>query len=240
MNIAECIHGDYVPPFKMRVKTAWERYRYLSFWQKEPETIAWIRSFADGDCLYDVGANIGMYSLYACTLFPNSGVWAFEPQWSNYMAATLNATLNGFGRLWVLFEGVSDRSGYARFEHKNFEPGSSGGQIGSKGGFVVRITSLDDFAAQNGPPDHIKIDIDGQEAKVIEGMKGLIANRTFKSCLIEMGKTGEEAQRIRQTFLVNGYTDKNVFNTTPEHSKFKPWRSGENVNIENVVFTRLP
>ena len=58
--------------------------------------------------------------------------------------------------------------------------------------------------------------------------------------LIEMGKTGEEAQRIRQTFLVNGYTDQNVFNTTPDHSKFKPWRSGENVNIENVVFTRLP
>ena len=240
MNIAECIHGDYVPPFKMRVKTAWERYRYLSFWQKEPETIAWIQSFKDGDCLYDVGANIGMYSLYACRLFPNSAVVAFEPQWSNYMAATLNAALNGFDHLSVLFEGVSDHSGYSRFEYRSAEAGSSGGQVGTTGDYTVRICSLDDFSAKAERPDHIKIDIDGQEAKVIKGMKGLIADRAFKSCLIEMGKAGDEAQRIRQTFIVNGYTDRNDFNTMKNHSRFAPWRSGENVNIENVVFTRLP
>lgn len=239
MNIAECIHGDYVPPFKMRVKTAWERYRYLSFWQKEPETIAWIRSFTDGDCLYDVGANIGMYSLYAAYLHPKGQVVAFEPQLSNYGSLITNIALNGYG-VDAFLAGISDHTGFDHFSEERHEAGSSGGQLGDAG-YMVHIHSLDDFAFSYGAyPDHIKIDIDGQEAKVIDGMKGLIADRAFKSCLIEMGKTGEEAQRIRQTFLVNGYTDQNVFNTTPDHSKFKPWRSGENVNIENVVFMRLP
>ena len=237
MNIAECIHGDYVPPFKMRVKTAWERYRYLSFWQKEPETIAWIQSFADGDCLYDVGANIGMYSLYACRLFPNSAVVAFEPQWSNYMAATLNAALNGFDHMSVLFEGVSDHSGYSRFEYRSAEAGSSGGQVGTTGDYTVRICSLDDFSAKAERPDHIKIDIDGQEAKVIEGMKGLIADRAFKSCLIEIER-GDAGQYIRQFFMTHGYTTDNEFNRMESHSRNMPWRKGEEANIENVIFTR--
>ena len=239
MNIAECIHGDLVPPFKMRVKTAWEAYRFRTFHFKEPETNAWIMSFEDGACFYDVGANIGMYSLYACHLHPRMTVWAIEPQWTNYLSLVQNVALNRFNNLWPLLAGASDCTGIARFSFRIAEAGASGGQLGDTG-YAIHTHALDDFARLFGNPDHIKIDIDGQEAKVIEGMKGLIANRTFKSCLIEMGKTGEEAQRIRQTFLVNGYTDKNVFNTTPEHSKFKPWRSGENVNIENVVFTRLP
>jgi len=239
MNISDAICGDFVPPYKMRVKTGWEQYRFQTFVFKEPETNAWIRSFEDGQTFYDVGANIGMYSLYACHLLPNSPVVAFEPQISSYLSLVQNCHLNRFGNAYPLLAGVSDHTGISRFGMKIGEAGASGGQVGETG-YAVHIYALDDFAAMFGKPDHIKIDIDGQEAKVIEGMKGLIADRAFKSCLIEMGKTGEEAQRIRQTFLVNGYTDKNVFNTTPEHSKFKPWRSGENVNIENVVFTRLP
>jgi len=238
MNIAECIHGDLVPPFKMVVNTAWERYRFLSFWQKEPETIAWIKSFSDGDCFYDVGANIGMYSLYAAYLCRHSTIVAFEPQWSNYISLIQNARMNGFDNLWALLGGVSDVTGISQFAYKSADAGSSGGQLGDTG-YAIHTHALDDFAWLFGNPNHIKIDIDGQEAKVIDGMKGLIADRVFRSCLIEMGKSGDEAQRIRQTFIVNGYTDRNDFNTMKEHSRFKPWRSGENVDIENVIFTRL-
>ena len=237
MNIAECIHGDYVPPFRMRVKTAWERYRYLSFWQKEPETIAWIQSFKDGDCLYDVGANIGMYSLYACHLLPNSPVVAFEPQISSYLSLVQNCHLNRFGNAYPLLAGVSDHTGISRFGMKIGEAGASGGQVGETG-YAVHIYALDDFAAMFGKPDHIKIDIDGQEAKVIEGMKGLIADRAFKSCLIEIER-GDAGQYIRQFFLTHGYTTDNEFNRMESHSRNMPWRKSEEANIENVIFTRV-
>ena len=239
MNIAECIHGDFVPPFKMRVKTAWERYRFLSFWQKEPETNAWIMSFEDGACFYDVGANIGMYSLYACHLHPRMTVWAIEPQWTNYLSLVQNVAMNRFNNLWPLLAGVSDCTGVARFSFWIAEAGASGGQIGTDGDYPVHIHALDDFSRMFGPPDYVKIDIDGQEAKVIDGMRGLIADRVFKSCLIEMGKSGEEAQRIRQTFLANGYTTENEFNAMEVHSRNMPWRKSEEANIENVIFTRL-
>ena len=236
MNIAECIHGDLVPPFKMRVKTAWERYRFLSFWQKEPETIAWINSFEWGDCFYDIGANIGMYSLYAAYLYPKSIVVAFEPQLSNFGSLIVNQARNQFNNLWPLLAGVSDRTGFDNFSEKCHEAGSSGGQLGDAG-YMVHIHALDDFSRMFCPPDHIKIDIDGQEAKVVDGMRGLIADRAFKSCLIEISK-GDAGQYIRQFFLNNGYTTDNEFNRMEAHSRNMPWR-GEQANIENVIFTRL-
>ena len=88
-----------------------------------------------------------------------------------------------------------------------------------------------------GKPDHIKIDIDGQESKVVEGMRGLIADRVFKSCLIEIEKS-DAGQYIRQFFLTHGYTTDNEFNRMESHSRNMPWRKGEEANIENVIFTR--
>ena len=238
MNIADVLHGDLLPPFRMRVKTAWERYRFLSFWEKEPETIAWIRSFEDGGCFYDIGANIGMYSLYACHLHPRMTVWAFEPQWTNYLSLVQNVALNRFGNLWPMLAGVSDHTGVARFSIKIAGAGASGGQIGTDGDYPVHIHALDDFSRMFGPPDYIKIDIDGQEAKVIEGMKGLIADRVFKSCLIEITKD-DAGQYIKQFFLNHGYTTENEFNAMEAHSRNMPWRKSKEANIENVIFTRL-
>lgn len=240
MNIADVLHGDLLPPFRMRVKTAWERYRFLSFWEKEPETIAWIRSFEDGGCFYDIGANIGMYSLYACHLHPRMTVWAFEPQWTNYLSLVHNAAMNRFDNLWPLLAGVSDRTGVARFKYRTPEAGASGGQIGDAGDYPVHIHALDDFSRLFGSPDYVKIDIDGQESKVIDGMCSLIADRAFKSCLVEMGKSGNDAQRIKQIFFANGYTVDNEFNSMESHSRNMPWRKSEEANIENVVFSRLP
>jgi hypothetical protein len=45
--------------------TAW---RVNSLFEKEPDTIAWLESFEDSAVLYDIGANVGMYSIYAAML----------------------------------------------------------------------------------------------------------------------------------------------------------------------------
>lgn len=239
MNIAEAICGDFVPPFKMIVKTAWEQYRFRSFWIKEPETIEWIRSFKDGDCFYDVGANIGMYSLYAASLYSQSTIVAIEPQMTNYIRLLQNREMNGFRLLFPLLGGISDTTGMSMFRIASGEAGSSGGQLGEVG-YLIHTHSLDEFASTFGAyPNHIKIDIDGQEFKVISGMKALIADRVFRSCLIEIGKAGDEAQAIRQAFLCNGYTTDNAFNSLPNHSRNAPWRKSDN-GVENIIFTRLP
>ena len=73
-------------PFKMRTETPMEKYRAETFWDKEPECLAWIGSFAPTDEFVDIGANVGVYSLFANSLYPDMWVYAFEPMKENMEA----------------------------------------------------------------------------------------------------------------------------------------------------------
>ncbi len=53
--------------------------RLRSLFSKEPITIAWIDTFGEGETLYDIGANVGMYTIYAAVM-RNASVYAFEPE----------------------------------------------------------------------------------------------------------------------------------------------------------------
>ena len=56
-------------------------WRVDTFSSKEPETLEWIDSLPEGSVLWDVGANVGLYSVYAAKK-RRCRVWAFEP-WSS-------------------------------------------------------------------------------------------------------------------------------------------------------------
>src|SRR2546423_5415633 len=65
---------------------------------KEPWTVRWLeRNLREGDVLYDVGANIGAYSLIADALGRGARVVAIEPAYANYAALCDNVLLNGRG-----------------------------------------------------------------------------------------------------------------------------------------------
>ena len=153
-------------PFKMRVNTTWERYREEWFWGKEPETIAWIEGMTPGNRLWDIGANIGVYSLYASHL--GMEVWAFEPSNLNYRALLLNKLDNDFRNLRVMNRALSGRDGISVF-NEYFEAGMSGNQIGVGGRCCLE--SRGDTLIENGYPipQHIKIDVDGSELSVLQG-----------------------------------------------------------------------
>ena len=62
--------------------------RAETFFTKEPDTIEWIESFDKNDVFLDIGANIGIYSLYAAKNV--SKVWAIEPESLNFAMLNLN------------------------------------------------------------------------------------------------------------------------------------------------------
>ena len=66
--------------------------RARTLFTKEPETIAWLNSFAPNDVFWDIGANVGVYSLYAA--LKGNKVWAFEPAPGNYYILSRNIELN--------------------------------------------------------------------------------------------------------------------------------------------------
>ena len=61
---------------------------------KEPETLEWIESFDQDDVLWDIGANVGIFSLYASLI--GNRVLAFEPAPGNYYLLSRNIEINDF------------------------------------------------------------------------------------------------------------------------------------------------
>jgi len=101
-----------VPPFKMRVETDMERYRYTTWDTKEPETIAWIDSFNPHDVFFDVGANVGVYSLYAASRYPWMEIAAFEPMGITFDSLQHNAEkLNEFYNIHCWNRAIGNRVG---------------------------------------------------------------------------------------------------------------------------------
>lgn len=197
-------------PFKLDLSGMAERERFLRddwFWVKEPETLKWIESFEKNTIFWDVGANIGVYSLYSAVLCSASMCYAFEPFLPNYERLKRNVEINGF---WHSIKteqiALSDEVGMANFESKSHEIGSSGGQIGNAKDYVpqnaypVEITTGDAYAELHGVPNYVKIDVDGQEARVLAGMTKILKNRALKSILVEENMPGINALLLNNNF----------------------------------------
>ncbi len=224
-------------PFKMIVTNDTEKYRQETWETKEPETVAWIKSFKDDAVFLDIGANIGIYSLLCAAIHPKSRVIAIEPSLNNALRLLDNAYLNGFSNITLFLRGISDHAGREVFYIPVNEAGASGGQCGqpitnAQKVEVVTIDTLDNFI---GPvcPNHIKIDVDGQEDKIIRGGLQTLLYRPVESVLVEINGNREY---IYTELFKAGFTDENEFNRMEDHSRVR--RVKEGINCENVIFTR--
>jgi FkbM family methyltransferase len=110
----------------IRVSTPNEHHRADTYATKEPETIEWLReNLRDGDVFYDVGANIGLYSLYAAKLRPACRVFAFEPESHNFGNLCRNLLLNRVANVTPCFFPLSSREAFAPFYVYDLRPGGA-------------------------------------------------------------------------------------------------------------------
>ena len=216
-------------PFKMRIDTPMEKYRAETFWTKEPETIEWIKSFNPNDVFFDVGANVGVYSLFASSLYPEMTIWAFEPMKANYAALIQNIEMNGFHNIKAFRQAIGNRTGWVDLDRGDGARGESGAQVTDREGRTW-IASIDDLRAAH--PDHVKIDIDGQELEVAKGMKRTLPD--IKSILIEVSTVSKGP--IMDILTAAGFMTDNRFNAMTPHSSDR--RAAEGIDAENIVFTR--
>ena len=239
MEVKQCVTEilkqcakDAGPPFKMYTETEMEMYRYRTFWTKEPETIAWIDSFGDGN-FFDVGANIGVYSLYSKWRHPEKQIYAFEPVLENYHRLVQNIELNGYN-IVALPLAVDDVVGIDHICACKI--GESGVKIGGGDRYVLKV-SLDFFQelCEWEYPVYLKIDIDGEELDVLYGAKVQLETKdAIKSILVEV----ENARIEEVTQYMNAYhfTPDPVFNEMRPHSSER--RRAEGINVTNIVFKR--
>src|SRR5579862_5635119 len=100
-------------------------WRINSLLQKEPETVQWIDTFRPDDLFLDIGANIGLYSLYAA-ISRGVQVIAFEPESQNYALLNKNIFLNQMdGKVKAYPIALSDEMAWSELNVNEFKEGSS-------------------------------------------------------------------------------------------------------------------
>ncbi|MEM1255652.1 MAG: FkbM family methyltransferase [Cyanobacteria bacterium P01_H01_bin.21] len=142
-----------------------------------------------GDVFYDIGANIGFFSTLAARLVEKSGhVYAFEPVSQNATRIRRNGELNQFSHIKVFEKAVSKNSGKGNLllaQHSGGATLSTVGMPPDMTGLVqVDLISIDDWVNRKKvkPPSLVKIDVEGAELQVIQGMLDTI--RMFKPILL--------------------------------------------------------
>ncbi len=185
------------------------KWRVDTFFAKERDTLAWIETFQEGEILADVGANVGMYTIWAAKTRGVS-VFAFEPESQNYGLLNMNIYLNGLSdQVSAYCMAIADKAGFDSFYLGRFEPGGSCHTFGApldpnlqpmtprfrQGCFAAPLDELIEAGVLM-PPNHVKIDVDGLEHAVVAGMARTLASPELKSVLIEINGRLDEHQAI--------------------------------------------
>lgn len=185
---------------KVGVASEMEQFRVETYATKEPETLDWLEeNLHDGDVFMDVGANIGLYTLYAAKLNPRCRVYAFEPESQNFSRLCWNLTLNGVTNVIPCNFPLSDREAFDVLYVGSLEPGSALHSLGQPSEFrderapvalqqgVLSVT-LDSLVRKHGLPEPalLKIDVDGIEEKILAGAAEALASSTLRTVLVEV------------------------------------------------------
>lgn len=204
LDYAELVVRGKRMRFAMTGPSSKKRLRTL--FSKEPITLAWIDSFADGETFFDIGANIGMYTIYAAATRA-AKVCAFEPEALNYAELNKNIFLNDLhGQVLGYCAAVSDLDkadrlllsdfgvgiSYHDFQENSWKEDKRFADDWSVSKDDRRVQGcvgfrLDSLLGQGLPvPQHIKIDVDGLEHRVIDGMLATLAMPELKTVLVEI------------------------------------------------------
>ena len=155
------------------------------------------RLLAPGDVFYDIGANVGFFTLLGARLVGPAGrVVAFEPVPWCARAVGNNIELNEFGHAQIRAEAVGDADGAARLlvvgEASWSHLESTGRHADVRDEIDVAVVALDSLvgAGTIPPPDVLKIDTEGAELQAIEGARATIA-RHRPAIVCELHDTNE-------------------------------------------------
>lgn len=180
----------------MNAESGREIYRLASC-RKEPETVAWIKTYMQpSDTFYDIGANVGAYSLVAFAIAGGHGrIYSFEPGFATFNALCRNIFLNASSEKIVPLQvALASTTRTYQFNYTHLGSGHAmhtlGDQKTSSWAHQILGFSLDDFIQQFHipPPSLMKIDVDGGELDVLTGARSTLLLPSLRSVLVEVDK----------------------------------------------------
>ena len=196
------------------------KFRIESFFTKEPETLDWLNSFKNNSVFFDIGANIGLYSCYAADQ-RNCKVIAFEPSVFNLDLLSKNVFLNSLSKnVTIVPIPMSNETKVAEFNMSNTTPGGAistfgenyihdGSEMNKVFKYNIPGTTIDNAISffKLPEPDYIKIDVDGIEHLILEGITNTFQN--VKSILVEVNdKFEKQNKNVKKILEDNGFVMK--------------------------------
>ena len=193
------------------IEFSWLKSRFEDTPPLEPTTLTWIDEATENSVLWDIGANIGSYVIYA-GLKKNMKVVAFEPSPFNIEFLSRNIWLNNLeSQVTVVPNPLSSDVTQAKLLMKSIEWGNSGSTFGenyAENGQPIEVEfeyqtigfSMDQALTwlELAQPDYIKLDVDGIEGLILSGGKTVLSK--VKSLLVEVPEF-ESGQLLVQSAL---------------------------------------
>lgn len=223
-------------------------WRARTFESKEPETLDWIQNFKEQNPVFwDIGANIGLYSIFAAKENHKCEIIAFEPSGLNLGILEKNINLNKVNQNIKIFPiGLADKSNsfFDMYESSEEEGGAlssfgndtgfDGNKINVLNNYKLFGTTVNALVKDNilKIPNYIKIDVDGNEHLILEKSTKVLASDEVKEIMIELNEDyKEQFLKANQILKQNNFELKEKFlSEFGKNSKFQ--------NSKNYLFKR--
>ena len=225
-------------------------WRVDTFFTKEPETLEWINNFEKKENLtfWDIGANIGLYSIYNSLKNPKSTTIAFEPSSSNLRVLTRNISINNLEKnIKVVSMPLTNKKNiFQEMKEGQFIEGGAMNSFGEKFDFEGKefqttmkynlLGTTMNYFIENSIleiPDYIKIDVDGIEHLILEGGDKFLTHQKVKSLSIEINENFKE-----QYETVLDLMKKNKFKILHKKHNDDLFEKSKFNKVYNYVFVR--
>ena len=189
-------------------------WRVNRFFDNEPEILDWIDSFKKNKgkiIFWDIGANIGLYSLYAATIHKKISVFSFEPSIKNLLSLLKNILINKlFNKINIINNPISNTSLVLEnmFE-KSLDEGTAlnyfntnrdneGKKHSNKIRYKLLSLNVDELIQKKSIeiPHYIKIDVDGNEHLILKGANKTLNNMKLKEIYIEINQKYYQQKKV--------------------------------------------
>ena len=195
-------------------------WRIDTLLEKEPETIDWINNFFKKKTIFwDIGSNIGIYSIYAAVAHKNIEIVSFEPSTSNLRTLSRNISLNKlYNKIKIFPIALTNKENiFSKIKETNFIEGGAMNVFAENfdhNGKKIKLSTNDyvlygtniNFILKNKIlriPNYIKIDVDGIEHLILHGGNKFFKNKKIKSVLIEVNENFKNQFKNISKFMKN-------------------------------------
>ncbi len=198
-----------------------QRHLYFFGSYEEDDCAYWTSLARESQVVFDLGANVGLYSLLAASANIDANIHAFEPTPEIFSAFLENLNLNSFRNVIANQKAVGRTTGTAILKRCRGDSASNGGMnfvsdaASDETGpvqDVIDIVTLDDYCSEKGIShiDLMKIDIEGGEYDALKGAQQLLSRKAIDYLFVELvewaaNRGGHSTSEVKELLLECGY-----------------------------------